>query len=159
MTRLALLPENTFVEDFKKLRADLEEVKNAQRSGRDIFVPKIVECLDGFGVPTAYDLIANVPDGFGGYLPRNFVATMIADTQQEPWAVPIYKVFYGNPSTPIAGGQLTGFSYINPDELTPGQISYEGYFGDNVFPYNKLVYLKVYFYATDTGNLSVAGDP
>jgi len=57
MTRLGLIPELSFAEDFKQLRRDVEAIKNAQRVGRDILKPKIIECLDGSGNPTVYDLV------------------------------------------------------------------------------------------------------
>lgn len=159
MTRLDLAPENSFVTEFKKLRSDLEQIKNAQRSGRDIFVPKIVECLDVGGNPTAYDLVANTPDGFGGYQQRNFIASLVADHQEEVWAVPIFKVFWGSPSTPASGGQVSGFAYLDFTTTITGKIGYSGYFGDNIFPFDHVTYLKVYFYATDTGVLTVVGNP
>lgn len=159
MGRLDLLPENDFITQFKQLQADLEQIKTAQRSGRDIWKPKIVECLDGGGNPTAYDLVANEPDGFGGYLLRNFRASMVADTQEDVWATPIFKMFYGNPSTPSTSGQAAGFCYLDFPTTTTKEIGYKGYFGDNVYPFDHLVYIKVYFYATDTGILTVQGNP
>lgn len=73
MTRLGQVPELAFAEDFKQLRRDIEDIKKAQRIGRDILKPKIVEALDGSGNPTVYDLVATaVPDGFGGYQVREF---------------------------------------------------------------------------------------
>lgn len=159
MGRLELLPENDFVAQFKQLQADLLQIKNAQRSGRDIWKPKIVECLDGSGNPTAYDLVANIPDGFGGYDLRQFRASMVADNQLDVWAVPVFKMFYGNSSTPATDGQTAGFCYLDFPTTTTKEIGYSGYFGDNQFPNNHLVYLKVYFYATDTGILTVQGNP
>jgi len=159
MTRLDLTPDNDFATQFKQLQADLEQIKTAQRSGRDIWKPKIVECLDGFGNPTSYDLVANIPDGFGGYSLRNFIASMVADTQEDVWAVPIFKLFWNSPSNPSSSGQSAGFCYLDFPTTDFKQIGYKGYFGDNVFPFDHLVYIKVYFYATDTGVLTVVGNP
>lgn len=135
MTRLGLIPEQAFAESFKSLREDMESIKNAQRVGRDILKPKIVEALDGSGNPTAYDVVATydaVTDSVLGY----FTARFIADNQTEPWATPFYKLMWGNPSTPATSGQTYGFSYPYLDDFrsTPKKFSYHGYFGNNLFP-------------------------
>lgn len=158
MNRIELLPENDFVTAVKKLRADLEQIKNAQRTGKDIWKPHIVEAVDGFGVPTVYDLVANTPDGFGGYEQETFLATMTADNQDEVFAVPVYKFFYNTPGNPPAStDDISGFSYLDfdPASNVAKKIAYSGYFGDNVYPFDHVVYLKVYFYATDSGVLQV----
>lgn len=159
MTRLGLVPEQSFAEDFKQLRRDIEDIKNAQRVGRDILKPKIIECLDGGGNPTVYDLVTvPVPDGFGGYENRvDFVARFVADHQTEPWCVPLFKLMYGNPSTPASPGQTYGFTYPYLDDFfdEPGKVSYWGYAGNNDFMSNVPIYVKVYFYSTDTGTLTV----
>lgn len=159
MSRLGLIPELAFAEDFKQLRRDVEAIKNAQRVGRDILKPKIIECLDGSGNPTPYDIVAEaVPDGFGGYDVRAyFAAYFTADNQKNPWATPFYKLMIGNPSTPAGGGDTYGFSYPDIDQFRDedGTFIYHGYFGNDVYGDNRWVYLKVYFYATDTGTLVV----
>lgn len=163
MTRLGLVPEQAFAESFRQLRRDVEDIKNAQRVGRDILRPKIIECLDGGGNPTAYDLIATaVPDGFGGYDVRtDFAARFQADHQNEPWATPLYKLMFGNPSTPAAPGQTYGFSYPDIADFkdVPGRVTYHGWFGNNDYLSAVSVYIKVYFYATDTGTLTVTAEP
>lgn len=163
MSRLGLVPELAFAESFKQLRRDLEDIKGAQRVGRDILRPKIIECLDGSGNPTAYDLVATaVPDGFGGYTVRkDFAARFVADHQKEPWATPLYKLMFGNPSTPAAPGQTYGFSYpfISDFVSTPGKVTYHGWFGNNDYLSAVSIYIKVYFYATDTGVLTVTAEP
>lgn len=162
MTRLGLIPELTFAEDFKQLRRDVEDIKRAQRVGRDILKPKIIEALDGSGNPTVYDLVATaVPDGFGGYTVReNFVARFVADHQDQPWGSPLYKLMFGNPSTPAMPGQTYGFTYPYLDDFyaTPGKVSYWGYFGNNDYLSSVSIYIKVYFYATDTGTLTVTAE-
>jgi hypothetical protein len=159
MTRLDLDPNN-FAAQFKGLRTDLEQIKNAQRSGKDIWKPHIIEALDGSGNPTAYDLIANVPDGFGGLQQRQFIATMTADNQDQVFAIPIYRVFRGSPTTPPAHtSDVAGFSYLEFSVNQAKKIAYSGRFGDNVYPFSVVTYLKVYFYATDTGTLQVVGNP
>lgn len=159
MTRLGLVPELSFAEDFKQLRRDLEAIKNAQRVGRDILKPKIIECLDGSGNPTVYDLVTvPVPDGFGGYDNRaDFVARFTADHQDQPWGAPLFKLMYGNPAVPATAGQTYGFTYPYLDDFLnePGEVSYWGYFGNNDFDDATPIYIKVYFYATDTGTLEV----
>lgn len=159
MTRLGLIPEQTFAEDFKQLRRDLEDIKNAQKVGRDILKPKVIECLDGSGNPTVYDLVTvPVPDGFGGWDNRaDFVARFVADHQDQPWGAPLYKLMFGSPSTPATPGQTYGFTYPYLDDFynEPGKVSYWGYFGNNDFMSNVPIYIKVYFYATDTGTLTV----
>lgn len=163
MSRLGLVPELTFAEDYKELRRDLEAIKAAQRVGRDILRPKIIECLDGSGNPTAYDLVATaVPDGFGGYTVRkDFAARFQADHQKEPWATPLYKLMYGDPNTPATAGQTFGFNYPWVDDFynVPGRVTYHGYFGNNDFADPTSIYIKVYFYATDTGTLTVTAEP
>lgn len=158
MNRLDLLPQNDFAEQFKKLRLDLEQIKGLQRSGKDIWKPHIVECLDGFGNPTVYDLVANTPDGFGGYELENFLATFTADHQEQAFAIPVYVVYYNSPpNLPPTTSSIAGFSYLDfdPANNVARKIAYTGHFGDNVFPFNHLTYLKVYFYATDSGTLQV----
>ena len=163
MTRLGQVPELAFAEDFKQLRRDVEEIKKAQRVGRDILKPKMVECLDGSGNPTVYDLIATaVPDGFGGYTVRtDFAARFQADHQLEPWTTPLYKLAYGSPTTPALPGQTYGFSYpfVEDFEDEPGRMTYHGWFGNNDYLDATSIYLKVYMYATDTGTLTVTAEP
>ena len=163
MSRLGLVPEQSFAEDFKTLRRDLEDIKGAQRVGRDILKPKIIECLDGSGNPTVYDLVATaVPDGFGGYTVRkDFAARFQADNQKEPWATPLYKMMFGSPTTPATAGQTYGFSYPFIDDFydDPGKVTYHGWFGNNDYLSAVSVYIKVYFYATDTGTLTVTAEP
>lgn len=160
MTRLNMIPEEQFAEDFRQLRRELEEIKQAQRIGRDIIRPQIIECLDVNGNPTVYDLVANTPDGFGGFLQQAFVATLEADHQEDVFAIPIYVIYYNTPGNlPALTSDVSGFSYLNfdPAKNSAKKISYSGYFGDNVFPFDHVTYLKVYFYATDTGTLTVEG--
>lgn len=163
MTRLGLVPELAFAEDFKQLRRDIEDIKRAQRVGRDILRPKLIECLDGGGNPTTYDLVATaVPDGFGGYDVRaDFAARFQADHQLEPWATPLYKLMFGSPSTPATAGQTFGFSYPWIDDFydEPGRVTYHGWFGNNNYLSSTSIYIKVYFYATDTGTLTVTAEP
>lgn len=162
MTRLGLVPELAFAEDFKSLRRDVEAIKSAQRVGRDILKPKIIEALDGSGNPTVYDLVATaVPDGFGGYQVREFfTARFTAKSQKEPWATPFYKLMFGSPSTPAAPGQTYGFSYPYIDDFRSeeGKFTYHGYFGNNDYLSSTSVYIKVYFYATDEGVLTVTNE-
>lgn len=164
MTRLGMVPELTFAEDFKQLRRDIEAIKGAQRVGRDILKPKIIEALDGSGNPTLYDIEAEAvydPD-FGGYNVRaDFAARFQADHQLEPWATPLYKLMYGDPNTPATAGQTFGFSYPWVDDFydEPGRVTYHGWFGNNNFGDSTSVFIKVYFYATDTGTLTVTEEP
>lgn len=162
MTRLGMVPELAFAEDFKQLRRDIEEIKRAQRVGRDILKPKIVQCYDGSGNPTVYDLVATaVPDGFGGYQVREFfTAYFTADNQSNPWATPIYELSYGTPGTPPVAGQTYGFSYPFLDSIDEddGEINYHGYFGNNDYLSSVSIYIKVYFYASDTGTLTVTNE-
>lgn len=159
MTRLDLDPNN-FAAQFKALRTDLEQIKNAQRSGKDIWKPHVIECLDGSGNPTVYDLAALWDGVVGDNAVRNFIATMTADNQDEVFAIPVYRVYYGAPGQlPPANNYIAGFSYLEFTVNGNKQIAYSGHFGTNFFPDNNNVYLKVYFLATDTGTLSVVGNP
>lgn len=155
MTRLAMIPDQQFAEAFKQLRRDIEEIKQAQRIGRDIMRPKIIEKLDGSGNPTVYDLVTT-PDGFGSG--TNFTATFVADNQLEPWGSLFVKAFYGNPTTPIGPGQMGGNFYLSEGNTNPGTIAYRGHLGTNNFGDTTLLYLKFYMYATDTGILQVTPD-
>lgn len=152
MTRLNMIPEQQFAEDFRQLRRDIEEIKQAQRIGRDIMRPRIVECLDGNGNPTPYDLVT-VPDGFGSG--TSFTATFTADNQQEPWGTLFVKAFYGSPGVPVQDGQMSGSFYLSQNNTNPGTIAYRGSIGTAVFMDTTLLYLKFYMYATDTGVLEV----
>lgn len=159
MTRLGLIPELAFAEEFKSLRRDAEAIKNAQRVGRDILRPKIIEALDGSGNPTVYDVAATydaITDSVRGY----FTARFTADNQKEPWATPFYKLMFGSPATPASPGQTYGFSYPFIDDFRSeeGKFTYHGYFGNNLYPSSTPVYIKVYFYATDTGTLVVTNE-
>ena len=162
MSRLEFAPDLQFAESFRQLRRDIEDIKRAQKVGRDILKPKLIECLNPDGTPTDYDLIATaVPDGYGGYIVReDFVARFQADHQDQTWGVPLYKLMYGNPSTPATPGQAYGFLYPYFDDFTavPGKVSHWGYFGNNDFLDDTSIYIKVYFYATDTGTLTVTAE-
>lgn len=163
MSRLGLIPELAFAEGFKQLRRDVSEIKRAQLVGRDILKPKIIECLDVYGVPTVYDLVATaVPDGYGGYTVRkDFAARFQADHQDEPFGSPLFKLSFGSPTTPATPGQTYGSAYpfISDFQTTPGKVTYHGWFGNNIYGDATSVYLKVYFYATDTGVLTVTAEP
>lgn len=152
MTRLAALPELRFAEDFKKLRRDIEEIKTAQRIGRDIMRPKIVERLDGSGNPTQYDLVT-APDGFSAS--TYFTATLFADHQQEPWGSLFVKAFYGSPDVPVSPGQMSSLFYLSQNKTNPGSIGYSGFIGTSAPGDVTPLYLKFYMYATDTGTLEV----
>lgn len=152
MTRLGMLPEQQFAEDFRQLRRDIEEIKNAQRIGRDIIKPKIVECLDVDGNPTEYDLVT-VADAFGS--DTNFTATFFAENQAEPWGSLFVKGFYGAPGVPVQNGQMSGFFYLSQGKTNPGSIGYKGFAGTAQFEDTTLIYLKFYMYATDNGTLEV----
>lgn len=155
MTRLNMIPEQQFAEDFRQLRRDIEEIKNAQRIGRDILKPKIVECLDINGDPTQYDLVT-VPDGFG--TSTDFTATFLADSQAEPWGSIFVKGFYGSPNVPVTNGQMSGIFYLSQQKTVPGAIGYRGFVGTANFGDTTVLYLKFYMYATDTGILEVTPD-
>lgn len=154
MSRLELAPDNAFSADFRELRRQIEEIKGAQRIGRDVLTPKIIECLNPDGTPTLYDK-AGIwqPDQERYY--ADFVATFTADHQLEPWATPIFKVSIGTPTTAPGANDIAGNSYLNFANTMPGKIAYSGGFGTNIYGDTRQVYLKVYFYATDTGVLVV----
>lgn len=161
MTRLGLVPELTFSEDFKELRRNLEDIKKAQKVGRDILKPKIIEALDDSGNPTVYDLVAT-PEELFGYIQvrEDFVIRFQADNQTQPWGTPLFKLMWGDPETPSAPGQTAGFTYPHLQDFYnhPGKVSYWGNFSNNIFEDETPVYLKVYFYATDTGTLTVTAE-
>ncbi len=152
MTRLNMMPELKFAEDFKQLRRDIAEIKNAQRLGRDIIKPKIIECLDGSGNPTQYDLVT-VADAFGSQ--TDFTATFTAQNQLEPWGTLFVEGFYGSPTTPVGPGQMSGNFYLSQARTNPGTIAYRGSLGTAVFEDTTLLYLKFYMYTTDNGILEV----
>lgn len=161
MTRLAFDPNN-FATLVKGLQGDIDQIKAAQRSGHDVFTPHLVQALDGSGNPTAWDLKATWDGVVGDNAVRYFIASMIADHQDQVFAIPIYVCYYGNPTTlPPVASDIAGFSYLDFDAAynNPKQIAYSGHFGTNNYPDNNDVYLKVFFYATDTGTLTVAGNP
>lgn len=152
MSRLGQVPELAFAEMFKTLRRDLEDIKTAQRIGRDIMRPKIVERLDGSGNPTVYDLVTS-PDGFG--TSTNFTATLTAESQKEPWGTLFVKAYYGNTSTPVSAGQMSGNFYLSQGKTVEGKIGYRGFLGTANFGDTTLLYLKFYMYASDKGTLEV----
>lgn len=154
MTRLDLIPDNSFTAEFKRLRQIAEDIKSKQRIGKDILKPKIVEALDANGNPTVYDLVATW-DAVNEQVYSKFVATMTADHQAEPWATPLYRMYIGSPGNDPLSGETGGSSYLNFANTVPGKIAYSGDFGANVYMDKRNVYLKVYFYATDTGTLVV----
>lgn len=153
MTRLGMLPEQQFAEDFKQLRRNIEEIKNAQRIGRDIMKPKVIEVLDGSGNPTLYDLVS-VYDGFGSTR-AEFTMIFTADHQLEPWVTPFVQLFYGSLTNPGTDVNVYGFQYLSLGKTEPGKIAYNGSFGTNLSPDSTLVYAKFYANATDTGVLEV----
>lgn len=154
MTRLAMIPENQFAEDFKELRRDIKAIKNAQRVGRDIMRPRVVQFLDGGGNPTAYDFVTAL-NIYGDGTRFDFTITFTADNQIEPWATPFYQVYYGNPNTPAAAEQVSGFNYISFSRTGERKIAYKGYVQNAVYLDVTLLYVKVYFYASDTGTLTL----
>lgn len=152
MTRLAMLPDQQFAEDFKQLRRDIDEIKNAQRIGRDIMRPNVVQFLDGGGNPTPYDIVTTLNE-WGDGTRADFTITFTADNQLEPWATPFYQVFYGNPNNPATPNQVSGFNYISFSRTGEKTIAYKGYVQTATFPDTTVLYVKVYFYATDSGTL------
>lgn len=154
MTRLNMIPELKFAEDFKQLRRDIEEIKNAQRIGRDIMKPKIIECLDGSGNPTVYD-IATTLTQFGDSTNARFTMIFTADHQAEPWVTPFFKCYYGSLTNPASDTNIAGFNYLSQQETVEGKIAYKGTVSTNLFPDTTIIYVKFYAYATDTGTLVV----
>lgn len=154
MTRLSMLPKDQFAEDFKQLRRNIEEIKNAQRIGRDIMKPKIIECLDGSGNPTVYDLVTTA----GEFDSRtDFTAIFKAESQREPWATIFVQTFYGNPTTPAEGDQSNGFSFISQSKTEEGLIAYRGSV-HGAFEDFTPVYVKFFMFATDRGILEVLSE-
>lgn len=161
MTRLAFDPNN-FATLVKGLQTDIDQIKAAQRSGQDVFTPHVVQCHNPDGTPTAWDLKATWDGVVGDNAVRYFIASMVADHQDQVFAIPLYICYYGTPGVlPPSGNAIAGFSYLDFDAAynSPKQIAYTGHFGTNNYPDNNDVYMKVYFYATDTGTLTVAGNP
>lgn len=146
MSRLNMVPELQFAEDFKALRRDIEEIKNAQRIGRDVMRPRIIQ------TDQPYDLVT-VPDGFG--TSTDFTVTFEADNQLEPWASLFVEGFYGSPSTPVQPGQMSGNFYLSQEKTQEGAIAYRGFLGTANFGDTTVLYLKFYMYATDTGTLEI----
>lgn len=149
-----MLPDLQFAEDFKQLRRDIEEIKNAQRIGRDIMRPKIVECLDGSGNPTLYDLVTTLNE-WGDGTSTDFTAKFIAQNQAEPWGSLFIKAYYGNPNTPVTAGQMSGFFYLSQGVTGRDSIGYKGSVTTQ-FMDTTLLYLKFFMYATDNGILEVS---
>lgn len=154
MTRLGMVPELQFAEDFKQLRRDIEAIKTAQRIGRDIVKPKVIECYDGSGNPTVYDL-ASVLNQFGDGTSASFTMVFTADNQAEPWVTPFVKLYYGSIDNPGTDVNVYGFQYLSQQETTEGKIAYRGSFGTNLFPDTTIIYAKFYANATDTGVLEI----
>ena len=154
MSRLGLVPELAFAEYFKRLRRDVEDIKSAQRVGRDILKPKIIECLDGSGNPTEYDLVTTVSES-GDRSSADFTAIFNAQNQAEPWGTLFVKGFYGSPTVPVGPGQMSGNFYLSQAETNPGTIAYRGSLGTAVYMDTTLLYLKFYMYTTDNGILEV----
>ena len=150
-----MLPEQQFAEDFKQLRRDIEEIKQAQRIGRDIMKPKIVECLDINGNPTQYD-IATTLDPSGQSTSAQFTMLFTADHQDEPWVSPFFQCFYGSLTNPATDTNIYGFQYLSQGATEKGKIGYKGSVGTNLFPDTTIIYVKFYAYATDTGKLVVS---
>ena len=154
MTRLGMLPEQQFAEDFKQLRRDIEEIKNAQRIGRDIMRPRVVQFLDSGGNPTPYDIVTSL-NQFGDGTRADFTITLNAYSQIEPWATPFYQIFYGNPNVPATPNQVSGFNYISFSRTGEGKIAYKGFAQNAVYLDTTVLYIKVYFYASDSGTLTL----
>lgn len=152
MTRLAMLPEVRFAEDFRQLRRDIEEIKNAQRIGRDIMRPKIIECLDINGDPTEYDLVT-VSDG--SFSSTDYTAVFTAQNQSEPWGTLFVKAYYGAPGVPVEAGKMSGNAYLSAGSTAEGLMSYSGFISTFDFGDTTTLYLKFYMYATDNGILEV----
>lgn len=150
MSRIELIPENYFATQFKQLRRDLEQIKNAQRIGRDIVVPIVTEVQPVAG----YDFKAN-DDGFGGQT-ANFTVLFEADHQEQPWGLPYFRFFVNTPTTPATPANAIGgsFAYYQA-EILPGQIAYIGFVGGLDFNGVDDLWVKTYFYGTDTGVLTV----
>lgn len=151
MTRLGMVPEVQFAEDFKQLRRDIEQIKNAQRIGRDILKPKIVELLDEDGNPTQYDLVTEL-DIFGGTRAQ-FTITFTADHQTEPWASPFLKLYYGNLNTPGNNTTVSASQFLNQSKTVEGKVAYNCVVSTKASPDPTLIYIKIYMYSTDTGTI------
>jgi hypothetical protein len=154
MIRLGMAPDQKFAEDFKQLRRDIEDIKNAQRIGSDILRPNIVQCFDEAGNPTPYDFVTELNEWGDGTI-YNFTAVLEADHQTEPWATPFYQIFYGAPGVPVEASQAVGVTYPSFTHTVPGKIAYKGYVLNYASPDTTPIYVKVYFYATDTGKLTI----
>lgn len=154
MSRLGLIPENAFSEDFRTLRRMIEDIKATQRIGRDVVRPKIIECYNPDGTPTLYDK-AGIWNAEQERYVADFLAVFTADHQLEPWATPFFKMAIGDPYTAPGANDIAGNSYLNFANTVPKKFGFSGSFGTNQYLDTRQVYLKVYFYATDTGVLVV----
>lgn len=154
MTRLALLPDNQFSEDFKQLRRDIEAIKNPQRFGRDSIRPRIVQCLDSNGNPTLYDIVTDLSPPLNEFQIADYTAILHADTQLEPWATMYVQFYYGSPTNPAVGAQATGGAYLSQGATGDGTIAYRGRINGQYLDLTT-IYAKFYMFATDTGTLEV----
>lgn len=153
MTRLGQVPELAFAEMFKSIRRDIQEIKNPQRVGRDILRPKVIEALDGDGNPTVYDLVST-PEEFSNRAAFELIFT--ANNQTQPFFSPFVKLSFGSPTIPALPSDVYGFTYPDTQSLDDvGSLRYTGYFGNNIFEDDTLVYAKFYAYATDFGTLTI----
>lgn len=150
MSRIELIPENAFATEFKQLRQELENFKNTQRVGKDVVVPFVIEVEPAAG----YDIQAD-PEVGGQYL-ADYEILFEADHQESPWGVPFVRYFVNGPTTPALNSHnIGGTMHINIAEIQPGRIGYTAFAGGLEFNGVFSLYIKVYFYATDTGVLTV----
>lgn len=160
MSRLNLVPELKFSEDFKQLRRDIQEIKKAQRIGRDIVRPKVIEAYEMDGVtPTEYDVETEDYDAGGGIINTaiQFRVTFIANHQTEPFANPQFKLMVNaEKRQPVAADNIYAFAYLDVENVELGKISYLGQvIANTTFDDVEDVFLKIYMYATDTGLITI----
>ncbi len=147
------------IQRIERAEKDLLMYKQAQLFGRDVTTPRLVERRNSDGTPTDHDIEGVFSSDFG-WDEYSFGGQVFfkAKTQSEPYASPFLVAWINSSKSPIS--QFGGVSaYLVAKRLNDpsGAISYD-IFGADADIYDPSVdrlYVKVYMFATDDGEIEI----
>lgn len=145
MTRIELLPENDVVTTLKKALADIEELKQVQRLGRDSLRPQIISSAN------TIDFIAE-QDPYNPPYPFHcwFLLTFTADNQLNPYTRVFAEVFDMS-DNPLAYSSLTLYDVFEGNYNADDGVTRQQLIVDSATPFK----LKFYIQASDRGSYDI----
>lgn len=154
------LRDQGLIQRIERAEKDLLMYKNAQLFGRDVTVPRLVQRRNSDGSPTTHDIEGEYDGSFGNAWSFSGTLRYIAQTQVEPYAVPYFIVWTRSSRPDQEGvselGNVSAYLYTPALGLEKTMVfSCSGIDGDFYDPAVDRIWAKVYFFATDDGEIQI----